>query len=300
MRDDQPSATANIVARNILLTANTKKLSRFVTPTSARLSALLVQSHSPDGEKFIRRSRRTLFQTLFRFYERITIPGLALHQALRKLHIERGVRDGLEEGFEQVVVLGGGLDTLAMRLHSQFPQVNFLELDHPATQAVKLAVINEHHLGSENLTLLPVDFTRQSLKDCLAACATYQTGAKTIFLCEGVLMYLDASEVDALFAFIRQESGGGVRFIFTFMEPDENGETNFRNSTRLVQLWLHLRKEPFKWGLLKDDMKEFLQARGFSMRELATPETLRYLYLSPHGLQATVLAEGENICVCDA
>lgn len=300
MKDDSPSATAQLVARNILLIANTKKLSQFVAPAAARLSSLLVRAYSPEGEKFIRRAHRPLFQKLFRFYERITIPGLALHQALRKLSIEKSVRSSLDEGFEQVVVLGGGLDTLALRLHGEFPQVNFLELDHPATQAVKRKVITEHQLEGRNLTLVPVDFTRQTLKDCLAACADYAPPARTIFLCEGVLMYLDSSEVDGLFAFIREQRGLPPRFVYTFMEPDEKGRTNFRNSTRLVQLWLHFRKEPFKWGIDQNEMSEFLRARGFSMREMATPETFRELYLRPHGLSGVVLAEGENICVCDA
>lgn len=300
MKEHSPSATAKLVARNILLIANTKELSPFVTPDAARLSALLIRAYSPEGEKFIMRSRRRLFQTLFRFYERITIPGLALHQALRKLYIERSVRASLAEGFEQVIVFGGGLDTLALRLHDEFPQVNFLELDHPATQRVKRKVIAEHQLNGRNLTLVPVDFTRQTLKDSLTACADYAPTAKTIFLCEGVLMYLDSSEVDGLFAFIREQKGSPRRFVFTFMEWDENGQTNFYNSTRLVQLWLHLRKEPFKWGLPKDEMSDFLRARGFSMSELATPQTFRERYLRPHGLERIVLAEGENVCVCDA
>ncbi len=149
MKDSTPSATAVIVAKNIALVAATHGLSDFVAPEAARLTGLLLEAHSRRGKTFLRRARYRWFQFLFHCYERCTIPGLALHQALRKRHIEQAVRASLAQGFEQVVVLGGGLDTLALRLHKEFPQTNFLELDHPATQRVKRAVIESHQLAGE-------------------------------------------------------------------------------------------------------------------------------------------------------
>jgi methyltransferase (TIGR00027 family) len=300
MKYDTPSATANIVARNVVLVASTKSLSRLVPPDSARITGWLIQAFSPTGEAFLRRARSRWFQSLFRLYERITIPGLALHQALRKRHIERALRESLEEGFQQVVILGGGLDSLALRLRAQFDHAQFIELDHPATQRVKQEVIQSRHLGGENLRLLPVDFTRQTLEQCLAPHSGYQPDSRTVFLCEGVLMYLEEREVEAIFAFIGKQPAPRKRFIFTFMEPDQAGKTNFRNSTWLVRLWLSWRKEPFKWGLPRMRMREFLESRGFLMRELATPDKFRELYLDAHGLSREVLAEGENVCVADS
>lgn len=300
MKHDTPSATANIVARNIVLVANTKSLSHLVPPASALLTGWLVQAYSTDGERFLKRARQGWFQLLFSLYERITIPGLALHQALRKKHIEHLLHASLEEGFQQVVILGGGLDSLALRLHRKFTWVRFIELDHPATQQVKQEVIQSRQLAGENLKLLPLDLTRQTLEQCLAAYPGYMRHGKTVFLCEGVLMYLAANEVDSIFAFIRKQEDSSRRFIFTFMEPDESGKPAFRNSTWLVRLWLSWRKEPFKWGLPREQMRSFLETRGFSMREMATPEKFRELYLHHHDLAGAVLAKGENVCVADA
>lgn len=300
MKHDTPSATASVVARNVVLVANTKSLSHLVPPASALLTGWLVQAYSTNGEGFLRRARQGWFQFLFRLYERITIPGLALHQALRKKHIEHLLHASLEEGFQQVVILGGGLDSLALRLHRKFTRVKFIELDHLATQRIKQEVIQNRQLAGENLKLLPLDFTQQTLEQCLAAYPGYMLDCQTVFLCEGVLMYLEANEVDGIFAFIRKQEGSSKRFIFTFMEPDKSGKTNFRNSTWLVRLWLSWRKEPFKWGLPGEKMRSFLEARGFLMREMTTPEKFRELYLHHHDLSGMVLAEGENVCVADA
>lgn len=300
MKNDTPSSTADIVARNIALVAATKETVRFVAPDAAELNALFVEAFSPSGSRFLKRTPRQWFQKLFRLYASLTIRGLALHQALRKLHIEHAVREGLAHGFAQIVILGGGLDTLALRLHREFPAVNFLELDHPATQAVKRGTIEKYGLGGENLHLEAADFTDQTLAEILNACPHYNPEIKTIFICEGVLMYLGADEVDRLFNFIKTRTGAANRFIFTFMEPDKNGNTNFRNATFLVRLWLEWKNEPFKWGLKREELKDFLAGRGFSLNELATAETFRRIYLARFGLENYATAEGENVCICES
>lgn len=300
MKTDAPSSTANIVARNIALIAASKETFHLVSKDAAKLNALLIKSFSRSGKIFLERTKKNWFQTLFRFYERITIPGLALHQALRKFQIESAVRESLAEGFRQVVILGGGLDTLAMRLCREFPRAVFIELDHPATQRIKRQTIEKHNLSVKNLKLLPMDLTNQTLEENLIGCPDYQPRVKTVFICEGVLMYLEKEEVDGIFNFISRRESRNNRFIFTFMEPDKNGQTNFRNSTFLVRLWLDWKKEPFKWGINLNELTQFLAAYRFSLINLTTPETFRQLYFKQFGLENYVIAQGENICVCES
>ncbi len=300
MRDNVPSATANIVAKNVVLVANTRGFSELVPREAARLSSQFVADFSQRGRSFVERSSSGWFQALRRVYERLTIPGLALHQALRKRHIEQQVRAALDEGFDQLVVLGGGLDSLCLRLSSEFGEANFLELDHPATQTLKLRAIESERLAGRNLELLPVDFTKQDLEEALNACHEYDRKRKTIFLAEGLLMYLSECEVLRVFDFVRRQSCEAKRFVFTFMETYGKGRANFRHTTWLARLWLKLKGEPFKWGLDAKDAESFLVARGFRLRGIATSATLRETYLRDKGLEDAVLAEGENICVCDA
>lgn len=298
MKENTPSSTANIVARNIALIASTGEAACLVAPETARLNAALVESFSADGSLFLKRAQHKWFQTLFRFYERITIPGLALHQALRKLYIERAVRTSLSEGFEQVVVLGGGLDTLALRLQKVFANVNFLEIDHPATQQVKREAIEKLGIKGENLNFLSVDFTRQTLEEGLKSEPNYRHGVSTVFVCEGVTMYLAASDVNNIFGFIKKQNGRR-RFIFTFVEVHKNNKPDFHNSTFLVRLWLKWKNEPFKWGLSKEDLENFLTARGFRLIELASADTFFQKYLKPNRLTHHAAASGENVCVSE-
>jgi methyltransferase (TIGR00027 family) len=300
MRENAPSATANVVARNVLLVANTPGYRGLVPEDAARLSGWLVADFSAPGRSFVRRSTRRWFQIVQGVYERLTIPGLALHQALRKQYIERMVRAALREGFEQVIILGGGLDSLAVRLHAEFPACSFIELDHPATQRVKLRTLVRRQLVRHNLKLLPVDFANECLEEALEHCPDYRAERRTVFISEGVLMYLEASEVERIFDFVRRQSKTERRFVFTFMEPDATGRPGFRRSTWLVRLWLNLKGEPFKWGLKREELESFLRARGFVLKGLATHATFRETYLRGHGLEDALLAEGENVCVASS
>lgn len=288
-----------IVARNIAIVAANARTAHFVKPEAVRFNAEMIQNISARDSRIAEKARQTWFQAFFGFYERVTIRGLALHQALRKLQIEQSVREAVDEGFEQFVVLGGGLDTLALRLYKQFQNVNFLEIDHPATQKIKLETIEKQKLRGGNLNFLAVDFTRETLEENLNSCPHFLQNAKTVFVCEGVLMYLDDAEVARIFSFIRNQTNAAQRFIFTFMERGANGKIDFRRSTVLVRLWLKWKNEPFKWGLHVKELDDFLSKSGFRLKDLTTAQTFRQKYLTKYGLADEFIAEGENICVCE-
>lgn len=301
MKENEPSATADVVARNIVLISKTPGLAALVPQEAGRLSGWLVADSSRGGRSFVARSGKRWFQMARRLQERLTIPGLALHQALRKRYIERAVRLSLAEGFEQLVVLGGGLDSLAVRLHKEFPAAGFIELDHPATQSTKLRSLMRRRLVGPNLKFISVDFARQSPAERLKACDGYHPERKTIFLAEGVLMYLSAGEVESILDFVRREPCARKRFVFTFMELDGKGRAGFRRSTRLVRLWLKMKGEPFRWGMRAEETEKFLRRRGFALKEMATGSSLKEIYLRrERGMEGARPAEGENICVSDA
>jgi methyltransferase (TIGR00027 family) len=296
MNKNKPSNTAIIVARNIAFVAAGAKTAHLVNGETARSNEALLNEVS----RFSEIARKRWFQRIFRSYEFLTIRGLALHQALRKLHIERIVRTSLAEGFEQIVILGGGLDTLALRLHREFPDVNFLELDHPATQNLKRETIRKLGLRRSNLNFLTIDFTEAALAASLTECPDYFPKAKTVFVCEGVLMYLSEPEVKRIFSCLKNQPAADLKFIFTFMEPDKAGRTNFRDASFVVRLWLKWKNEPFKWGLDKICLSNFLTSQSFELKVLVTQKTFRRTYLSEKGLSDEFIAKGENLCVCQA
>ncbi|MHC4643193.1 MAG: class I SAM-dependent methyltransferase, partial [Planctomycetota bacterium] len=90
------------------------------------------------------------------------LPGQFEAFAYRKAFCEQQVRDGIAAGAAQILVLGAGYDTMGWRMAPDFPQVNFFEIDHPATARLKAKGIKE--MGQyDNLRLISEDLSKQKL-----------------------------------------------------------------------------------------------------------------------------------------
>jgi methyltransferase (TIGR00027 family) len=231
--------------------------------------------------------------------ERATIPGIKLHYALRKRYLEEIARDALREGLRQVVIIGAGFDTLALRLHETFSETNFLEIDHPATQRIKKLVVENNRSSKHNLQFISLDLAHGNLETSLLSSPDYHSELDTLFIAEGLLMYLTPAEIDRIFQFVRSHSGLKSRFAFTFMETQSDGRIGFRESSRAVDAWLRLRGEAFMWGSKRALIGGFLAARGFTVRQVVTSETLRSSYLDADNMRHLSLADGECICVSE-
>lgn len=299
MRDDRPSSTAWLIAAGITYLGGDPILSPMIPAGAAEASGSFVNACSTRGAIFLRAMKLPIVRFLIRMLERWALPGVLLHYVLRKKFLERVARESLKEGFRQVVVLGGGFDTLALRLKGEFPDVRFIEVDHPATQEPKRSATETEVAPDSNLKFLPVDFTREDWEEKLLKSRSFDRNAPTVFIMEGVLVYLRAEQVRRVFGFVRRHPGSQSRLAFTFMEPLASGRIDFRRCNPAVSLWLRLKSEPFRWGIGRRELAGFLEQQSFRLREIATPELLRRLYLKPSALDGRPLAEGECIGVAD-
>jgi methyltransferase (TIGR00027 family) len=292
MRSDRPSATALLIAKSQLILAHDPALSWAVGPERAQIYsacvlAALGRAWSPTA---IRRAG-------YAIAERLSVPGIYLHYALRKLEIARIV-DALvrERGIGQVVVVAAGFDPLCALLHPVHPAVRWCELDHPATQRHKGAALATLLTGG-NLALLPIDLTRQSLAD-LFRDGGLRRDVATLVIAEGITMYLPDDRIRAFFAAVRGGAGDAARqVLFTYMERQPNGSIHFRSSTRLVAWWLARTKESFVWGIEAQRLAPYLAELGFSLAGSWDAERLRDEYLMPRQLADRTTAAGETIAL---
>jgi methyltransferase (TIGR00027 family) len=296
MRDDKPSATAYLIASSIFFLSGEPQLCTLIPEQAAELSREFAQTQPLVPRLFDRALGSKLLRPLARFMERALIPGIKLHYVLRKRYLEEVARDAISSGIRQVVIVGAGFDTLALRLHERFPATHFFELDHPATQGIKRRVTERAGAKKNNLHFVALDLVRQGPEESLLKHENFRPGDDTLFVAEGLLMYLAPLEVNRLFEFIRNHSGSKSLFAFTFMERQAEGRIGFRKSSRIVDTWLRLRGETFKWGMESERAGEFLAGLGFKKGETITADRLRERYLAPAHLNHLPLAEGECIC----
>ena len=294
MQKHQPSSTAKFVANGLWYVSNHPKLSvevpvRMAEANRAMVSAInrgILSTQHPLGRALLR-VRASVMQTC-------SIPGFYLHFVVRKRCIESLVRDAIEKGAEQLVVIGAGFDTLSLRISSDFPEMTVIEIDHPATQQWKRDAIAGLNRSFENIHLLPLDLVKETMKDLLLKSGCYQPAKTSAFVAEGLLMYLTEKEVLEILEFIRDHSGSNSPFVFSYMEEKAAEDYQFKNASGFVNLWLKLKKERFTWGLENERLAPFLRSLGFTLEELETTDDLREKYISDENKNAP-LAVGENI-----
>jgi len=213
MRSDGPSRTAQFIAISVVLAGSHPALRNVLPPAAGTETARYLRA--VDGWTVTAMRLASLFPPSLKTTLIGEIPPQALaHPVLRKRWIEDHVRSLLGER-SQVVVLGAGFDTLAPRLHEEYPNVHFWEVDHPATQRVKRRGVG----ASSNLTLLAADFAERSPMTVLTEQDTFDPDANTVVTAEGLLMYLAADEVEALLQGIHDHTGPESHLVGTAVDP---------------------------------------------------------------------------------
>ncbi len=125
----------------------------------------------------------------------------------RTIFFDGQVVAGIETGLRQIVILGAGYDDRALRFRT--PAVRFFEVDHPNTQQDKRARLAElPQAGLAGPVLVAADFRVDALPEVLAA-AGHDRTAPTLFLCEGLLVYLDETATVELLSGAREAAGPG-------------------------------------------------------------------------------------------
>lgn len=242
---------------------------------------------------------KSWFRTAVTSLEAFTIPGILLHYIVRKRYLEDVARECLANGIKQIVILGAGFDTLAWRLHREYSDVCFIELDHPTTQQDKEQVLHKHSNIQPNLHFIPIDLAQTSSEGSLLSCPHYNRAARSLFIAEGLLMYLEPETVSSIFEFVAKHTGPNSCFAFTFLERHGNGKINFRRGSKTIDLWLKWRGEGFRWGIRRRELKQYAADKGLSLRAIAGEQTLRRLYLNNKTTCRSRLARGEYIGVAE-
>jgi methyltransferase (TIGR00027 family) len=276
MKEDSASSTAFTVLQGLLLSADSPAYGPLVS-AETRAAGRHILSATPQGQKRLKQLASPVFRTLAPIAEKLLMPGISKHYVIRKTFFEKAARQAIADGYQQVINLGAGFDVLAWTLHTQAPQVTFIEIDHPATSAVKQQAVGND--GGANLHLLAVDLAENSLAAALGGFEPFRADVPTLFICEGVLMYLPLSAVQGLFAAIKDLTGARSRLAFTAVSPI--GSSN-NNTGWLLRTYLSLKSEPLAWTLEQSDLAAFVGAQGYALLDHGDTAALLARYL-PQG-----------------
>lgn len=212
-------------------------------------------------------------------YERL-FPGLANSIRARVRYFDDFVKASISEGLQQLVILGAGYDTRAYRIEG-LNRIKVFEVDHPATQIIKIEKIGKiFGRLPEHVVYIPVDFESDDFGLKLLE-KGYDKSQKTLFILEGLVMYIPPKAVDETLSFITKNSGKGSAIIFDYYPQSLVDGTSKSESARNIREFVAEQGEPLQFGIEEERIKRFLEERGFSQIHSVTSEDYKKAYF--HG-----------------
>ncbi|AGC62018.1 Leucine carboxyl methyltransferase [Mycobacterium marinum] len=205
--------------------------------------------------------------------------GLWVNLTCRKRFIGDKLGEALDD-VDAVAILGAGLDTRAYRLTRKV-RIPIFEVDLPVNIARKAKTVRRV-LGELPLSvrLVALDFEHDDLLTALAEHG-YLTDFRVFFICEGVTQYLTEETVRRTLEGLRAAAPGS-RLVFTYVRRDFIDGTN-RYGTRTLYRSVRQRRQLWHFGLLPDEVPEFLAEYGWRLVEQAGPDELVQRYVEPAG-----------------
>ncbi len=202
-----------------------------------------------------------------------TVPGVCGSIIARTRFIDDCLAKAIQNRIEQLVILGAGFDTRALRFAALKQKVNVFEVDHLCTQQHKLERLKccWPDLG-HYVTYIPINFEKNNFGEALLAHG-YDRAMRTFYIWEGVSYYLSAKVVDDTLAFVAQNSSLGSEIVFDYFPTSVMQGTCRLPEARPLTHILKQFGEGIHFGISPEKITDFMNKRGFEIvRNLASTD----------------------------
>lgn len=207
-------------------------------------------------------------------------PGSYAYVSARTRFFDELFAQALKENTPQIIFLGAGYDTRAIRFQELLKGTQIFELDVPTTQKVKMKLLRKNRIPApENLHFVPVNFDKDDIKQILFR-AGYDPTKKSLFIWEGVTMYITEKAINETLSFVKQNSGLDSTIAFDYLYKSViQGKCTYYGARELAEI-VKDSGEAFSFGIEEGEIQEFLASKGYTTIVHYSPELLetRYLY----------------------
>ena len=228
----------------------------------------------PPFFKLILKSRWLMKPFIRLFYPK----GMYEYIIARTKYIDAVFVQALKQGFDQVAIFGAGLDSRALRFQDINQSTKIFELDAPITQQQKLKAYRAKKLNiPNNVIFVPIDFNKDNLAEKIEQ-AGLISGIKTLFIMEGVTMYLTAEAVDSTFSFISEVSGTGSLIVFDYIHSEViRGENRYLGGKDAAERVAKL-GEAWTFALEEKEVESFLGKFNIQLQDHSRTQDLEDRY----------------------
>jgi methyltransferase (TIGR00027 family) len=205
-------------------------------------------------------------------------PGSYCMLVIRTRHFDQVLLKAVQDGVQQVVILGAGYDTRAFRFAEKLKNIPVFEVDFPGTQQYKRKKLEKLYSEVPSfIRYIPLDFNETPFEDALLDNG-FSTNLKTLFLWEGVSYYLPENVVRNVLKFV-SACAYGSSILFDYSTRDfVQGDLGSYGGKQLAD-WLKRIREPFLFGLNATETKDFIHSCRLSIVSDYGPGELENMYL---------------------
>jgi methyltransferase (TIGR00027 family) len=115
------------------------------------------------------------------------------------------------DNIEQFIIMGAGYDTRGYGFYKN-KKIRYFELDQQNTQKLKIECLKKAGIDSSQVVFVDVDFSSEKWFEKLEH-AGYDPAKKSIFLWEGVTLYLSESNVRKTIKEIKEHAAAGSKLL---------------------------------------------------------------------------------------
>lgn len=219
MKADQLSKTAAFIAIKFYGLTNIDSYRTLFDPTVIQFYEKLVQSLPLPLGMYHNWLKYSWVRKVYIWWEELLLPGDLMHVLARKFYIRRMADQLIDQGYEQMVVLGAGFDHLAHHFSQQ--GIACFEIDAPYMASYKRSFLKKAFPTTPQPTIMATHFPIQNFGELLQSREELDPDKKTIIIAEGFFDYLTSHTVDSTITTLKEYFSHNFTIISTHFSLNE-------------------------------------------------------------------------------
>lgn len=192
-------------------------------------------------------------------------PGMYEYVIARTKFIDSVFQKAIYDEFDQILIFGAGFDSRGVRFAYSNKKTKIFELDAPVTQEAKINQFKKRGVKIHpNIIFVSINFNKESVIDKLLE-SGFRKNKKSLFILEGLTMYLNSDAVDNTFNIINQFAADGSEVIFDYVYSSVIKEENLYYGESEALDRLKRENEPWSFGIEEGKIESFLDNRNLRL-----------------------------------
>lgn len=183
----------------------------------------------------------------------------------------------LLDDFDQILLFGAGFDSRGIRLTGINDKTRIFELDIHTTITDKLEQYKKRKIDPGMVNYVKIDFDNEKIDEKLKM-SGFQSNKKTLYILEGITMYLNEATINEDFKFIKESAGQGSIVVFDFIYQSVLEEKNLFFGEQEIYQRVKKTGEGWTFGIPKNEIEDFLEQHGLELIELMDSSKLEKRY----------------------